>query len=117
MKKKQFSIRSEDFFEQVYNIVRKIPFGRVTTYSAIATYLAAKQSARLVGTALHHSSYIFPPIPAHRVVNSHGVLSGKLSFTTPTLMAELLTKEGINIINDKVMNFQKIFWNPESLDN
>ncbi|MCS6795847.1 MAG: MGMT family protein [Raineya sp.] len=99
------------FFQDVYAVVRLIPFGRVTTYGAIAEYLGTRLSARMVGWALN-CSHTQPNIPAHRVVNRKGMLTGKHFFATPTQMQELLEAEGIKIINDQVQNFEQVFWNP-----
>ncbi|MDZ7612356.1 MAG: MGMT family protein [Flavobacteriaceae bacterium] len=99
------------FFEKVYGITRKIPFGRVTTYGAIANYLGTPRSARMVGWALNNS-HQFSDIPAHRVVNRAGILSGKHHFQGSNLMAQLLENEGIEIIEDKIVDFPKFFWDP-----
>ena len=106
--------KESTFFEQVYEVARLIPKGRVTTYGAIAAYLGAKKSARMVGWAMNGAHNQDPPIPAQRVVNRSGMLSGKSHFATPTLMQELLVKEGIAVKNDTVVDFEKIFWNPDS---
>lgn len=100
------------FFEDVYAVTRKIPKGRVTSYGAIANYLGTKLSARMVGWAMNGATAIKPKVPAHRVVNRNGMLTGKIHFSTPTQMQELLEKEGIKVENDKVLNFDSIFWNP-----
>lgn len=100
------------FFENVWDVVRQIPEGRVTTYGAIANYLGAKSSARMVGWALNGSFSEKQDIPAQRVVNRNGMLSGKPHFATPTLMEELLKKEGIQVAEDKIINFSKVFWDP-----
>ena len=97
------------FFEKVYKVVRRIPKGRVTSYGAIADYLGSGLSARMVGWAMNSSH---SRIPAHRVVNRQGLLTGKHHFATPTLMEELLEAEGIEVIDDQVQNFTKIFWDP-----
>ncbi len=100
------------FFENVWDVVRQIPEGRVTTYGAIANYLGTKSSARMVGYAMNSSFAGRPKVPAQRVVNRNGMLSGKAHFATPTLMEELLKKEGIPVENDKIINFSKVFWDP-----
>lgn len=100
------------FFEQVYDVVRLIPKGRVTSYGAIAAYLGTKMSARMVGWAMNGSFHIKPKVPAHRVVNRNGMLSGKAHFATPTLMEELLAKENIKVKDDQVVDFAKKFWDP-----
>ena len=106
--------KKSSYYEQVYEITKNIPFGRVTTYGAIADYLCLG-SARMVGYALNKSSsYGF--IPAHRVVNRRGELSGRNSFATPTLMQELLENEGLHVQNDRIVNFHKFFWHPQELD-
>ena len=87
--------KDHSFFELVYDVVRQIPKGRVTTYGAIAAFLGAKKSARMVGWAMNASFIITPKVPAHRVINRNGMLSGKMHFATPTLMEELLFKEKI----------------------
>ena len=102
----------KDFFDMVYQVVRLIPRGRVSTYGAIAEYLGAKRSARLVGYAMHGAGKIKPKVPAHRVVNREGVLTGKLFFEHPFKMQELLEKERITVKNDQVLNFKSLFWNP-----
>lgn len=106
MKKKQ---SEPNFFDDVYAVVRLIPKGRATSYGAIAHYLGLKSSARMVGWAM----YTCPKgLPAHRVVNSSGLLTAKHHFKTPNLMANLLRKEGVKVINDKIQHFNDVFWNP-----
>ena len=104
--------REESFFELVYEIVRQIPKGRVTSYGAIAACLGTKLSARMVGWAMHGAHSLKSKVPAHRVVNRNGMLSGKQHFESPTRMEELLRKEGILVKNDTIVNFDKIFWDP-----
>lgn len=101
----------ENFFIQVYQVVRLIPKGRVTNYGSIGEYLGAKSSARMVGWAMN-AAHTLPDVPAHRVVNRNGLLSGKHHFNTPTEMQELLEAEGIIIENNKVKDFETLFWNP-----
>ncbi|MCZ4243380.1 MGMT family protein [Pedobacter punctiformis] len=101
-----------NFYEQVYEIVRLIPKGRVTSYGAIAKSLGAAKSSRMVGHAMLYSGLSHPKVPAHRVVNSSGLLTGKFHFEDPNAMQELLEKEGIEVKNDKVVNFKKVFWDP-----
>lgn len=96
----------------VYQVVRLIPKGRVTSYGAIAAYLGAKTSSRLVGYAMNGAGRIKPKVPAHRVVNRNGLLSGKHHFETPYQMQELLEKEKVKIKNDKVVDFKELFWDP-----
>lgn len=98
-------------FSAIYEVVRLVPEGRVTTYGAIAAYLGNKRGARLVGWALN-VSHTLPEIPAHRVVNAKGVLTGKHFFATPNLMQEILESEGILIEKDQVVNFDILFWDP-----
>jgi methylated-DNA-protein-cysteine methyltransferase related protein len=101
-----------DFFQRVYEIARQVPEGRVTTYGHIAEYLGQKGSARMVGWAMNASHHSPPPVPAHRVINREGILTGKHHFQTPDLMQKLLEHEGITVINDKVQEFNKILWIP-----
>lgn len=101
-----------DFFDQVYQVVRLIPRGRVTSYGAIAAYLGAKTSSRIVGYAMNAAHSQKPKVPAHRVVNRNGELTGKHHFATPFLMQELLEKENVLVKNDKIVNFKKHYWNP-----
>lgn len=103
---------SSDFFNDVFDVVRLIPRGRVSSYGAIAAYLGSAKSSRMVGYAMNASHGMIPPVPAHRVVNRFGLLSGKHHFPGPNLMQELLEKEGIKVENDQVLNFDKHFWNP-----
>lgn len=100
------------FFQDVYDVVRQIPKGRVTSYGAIANYLGTKLSARMVGWAMNAAGFAKPKVPAHRVVNRNGLLSGKHHFDTPTLMEELLEKEKVLVKNDAVVDFKKLFWDP-----
>ncbi|HEX7691591.1 MAG TPA: MGMT family protein [Sediminibacterium sp.] len=100
------------FFEQVHEVARLIPRGRVTSYGAIAAYLGTKMSARMVGWAMNGSFHARPRVPAHRVVNRNGMLSGKAHFATPTQMEELLAKEKVKVKNDTVVDFEKKFWDP-----
>jgi len=105
--KKEYS-----FFEDVFDVVRQVPKGRVTTYGAIAGYLGTRLSARMVGWDMNAAHVTKPTVPAHRVVNRNGMLSGKAHFATPSLMEELLKKEKINVKNDQVVDFKKLFWDP-----
>ena len=102
-----------NFFEDVFDVVRQIPKGRVTNYGAIAKYLGSGLSSRMVGWAMNASHCLHPPIPAQRVVNRNGILTGKHHFQTPTLMQELLEKDGVEVINDKVVEFTQRYWDPE----
>jgi methylated-DNA-protein-cysteine methyltransferase-like protein len=103
---------SPSFFEDVFDVVRQIPSGRVTSYGAIARYLGTRSSARMVGWAMNASHMATTPVPAQRVVNRNGILSGKHHFPTPTMMEELLIKEGINVENDKIVDFASFYWDP-----
>ena len=104
-------LKNKDFFQDVYDVVRLIPEGRVTSYGAIANYLGAKQAARMVGWAMN-ASHALSDVPAHRVVNRVGLLSGKNHFENPRHMEELLSAEGIIVENDQIQNFEKVFWDP-----
>lgn len=100
------------FYEQVFEVVRLIPKGKVTSYGAIAKSLGAGGSSRMVGYAMRFAGTVHPPIPAHRVVNSTGLLTGKFHFNPPELMIMLLEQEGIHVKNDKVQQFKSHFWDP-----
>jgi len=100
------------FFDQVYQVTRLIPKGRVTSYGAIGKYLGAAKSARMVGWAMNNAGSQIPTVPAHRVVNRLGLLSGKGAFATADTMQNLLESEGVSIKNDKIVNFKKHFWDP-----
>jgi methylated-DNA-protein-cysteine methyltransferase-like protein len=104
--------RDQPFFELVYEVARQIPSGRVTSYGAIAACLGAKSSARLVGWAMNGADKLNPTVPAHRVVNRVGLLSGKIHFKPPEKMERLLKKEGVLVKEDKVVNFGEKFWDP-----
>ena len=101
-----------DFFQQVYEVTRLIPKGRVTTYGAIARYLGSPQSSRMVGWALNNCHSLPDFIPAHRVINRNGLLTGKIHFDGPTVMQQLLENEGIKVEDDQVIDFDKLFWDP-----
>lgn len=109
MERKKKRIKSENFFEDVYAIVKLIPKGSVTSYGAIANYLGAKMSARMVGWAMHGAP---KGVPAHRVVNRNGMLTGKIHFKPPERMQQLLEKEGVKVTRDRVVQFMEIFWDP-----
>jgi methylated-DNA-protein-cysteine methyltransferase related protein len=102
----------DSFFEQVYAVARLIPKGRVTSYGAIAKYLGTARSSRMVGWAMNGSFHVKPKVPAHRVVNRIGLLTGKHHFGSSTRMKELLEKEGIVVRKDQVKEFKKLFWDP-----
>lgn len=104
------NISEPTYFEQVYEVTRRIPRGRITTYGAIADHLALG-AARMVGWALN-KSFLGDAVPAHRVVNRKGELSGRHHFPTPTMMQELLEQEGVQVENDQVCNFKEVFWSP-----
>lgn len=103
------------FFESVFELVRQIPRGRVTSYGAIAQALGTKGSARMVGWAMNQSHFVKPTVPAHRVVNRQGRLTGKMHFTPPERMQQLLEKEGIQIVEDQIVDFKKYFWDPNEV--
>lgn len=105
-------MKERNFFEDVFEVVRLIPRGRVTNYGSIAKYLGSGLSSRMVGWAMNASHNVKPKIPAQRVVNRNGLLTGKFHFKTLTTMQELLEKEGIKVKNDKVVNFKEVFWDP-----
>jgi methylated-DNA-protein-cysteine methyltransferase-like protein len=104
--------RDENFFALVYEVARQIPRGRVTSYGAIARCLGTRMSARMVGWAMNGAGKVKPKVPAHRVVNRIGMLSGKYHFDTPGQMEALLKKEGIKVRNDIIIDFEKVFWDP-----
>lgn len=99
-----------NFFDKVYEVVKQIPYGRVTSYGAIAKYLGAARSARMVGWAMNNS--LAKDVPAHRVVNRVGVLTGKHHFDGSNIMQQLLENEGIPVKDNQIVDFQKYFWNP-----
>jgi len=104
--------KHDDFFQNVFDVVRLIPKGRVTSYGAIAKYLGTARSSRMVGWAMNAAHTQKNYVPAHRVVNRNGELTGKHHFATPFLMKELLEKEGIVVENDKIKNFSTYYWDP-----
>ena len=115
MAKKQVrneAVQERDFFADVMDVVRQIPRGRVTSYGAIAKYLGAARSARIVGYCMNISHTVKPKVPAHRVVNSAGILSGKHHFGPEDRMQQLLEKEGVRVKDDQVLDFAKRFWDP-----
>ncbi|MFD2202327.1 MGMT family protein [Shivajiella indica] len=105
----------ENYFDLVYQVVKAIPWGQVTTYGAIANYLGIKSGARMVGYAMN-ASHTQADIPAHRVVNRNGILTGKHHFKFPEQMQQLLEMEGIIVENDKILNFENHFWDPNQLE-
>ena len=112
---KQFIVRmAVSFFEMVFEVVRLVPPGRVTTYGAIAACLGSKGSSRMVGWAMNSSHAASPPVPAQRVVNRNGLLTGKHHFDDPQRMQQLLEAEGIKVNDDKVVDFKTRFWDPST---
>lgn len=105
-------MENPDFFQLVYQVAREIPYGRATSYGAVAAYLGAKSGARMVGWAMNNAHHQNPPVPAHRVVNRDGMLTGKHHFETPYQMQALLEREGIKVKYDQIQDFETIFWNP-----
>lgn len=108
------TLKEYSFFSDVYDVVRQIPKGKVTSYGAIAAYLGTKLSARMVGWAMNAAHHARPKVPAQRVVNRNGMLTGKYHFDTPTLMEELLKKDGVAVKEDTVVDFKKRFWDPSN---
>ncbi|GAB7255994.1 MGMT family protein [Polaribacter sp. OB-PA-B3] len=104
---------TDNFFEKVYAVTRLVPFGRVTTYGAIATYLGAARSARMVGWAMN-KAHNLEDVPAHRVVNRKGLLTGKHHFDGTNLMQQLLENEGIVVKENQIIDFDKVLWNPSA---
>ncbi len=102
---------NDNFFEKSYAVARLIPSGRVTSYGAIATYLGAARSARMVGWAMN-ASHNDDTIPAHRVVNRKGLLTGKMHFDGTNLMQQLLESEGVKVVDNQIQDFEIVFWNP-----
>ena len=106
--------KNRDFFSRVYEVVRLVPPGRVTTYGAIARYIGSSQAARMVGWAMNNSHAQDEYVPAHRVINRNGILSGKHHFGGPRVMEELLESEGVEVIEDRVTDFRTLFWDPNA---
>lgn len=104
--------KDENFFTLVFELVRQIPMGKVTSYGAIAAALGTKSSSRMVGWAMNGSHQVKPAVPAHRVVNRNGMLTGKFHFSPPEKMEKLLKKEGIKVKDDQIVDFKKHFWDP-----
>ena len=105
---------NDNFFERVYAVVRQIPYGKVTSYGAIAKVLGAARSARMVGWAMN-AAHGLDDVPAHRVVNRNGLLTGKHHFDGTNLMQQLLENEGIKVVNNQIIDFEKHFWHPQQL--
>jgi len=112
VEKPRSTAKEFSFFQDVYEVVRQIPKGRVTSYGAIANYLGTKLSARMVGWAMNAAGTAKPKVPAQRVVNRLGILSGKHHFKTPSFMEEQLKKDGVAVKNDTVVDFKERFWDP-----
>ena len=106
--------KNKDFFEQVYAVVKLIPKGKVTSYGAIANYLSAKRASRMVGWAMN-AAHSNPEIPAHRVVNRNGLLTGKMHFEDEGAMKRKLIAEGIPVVDDQIQQFESFFWDPKEL--
>ena len=106
------TVKEYSFFQDVYDVARQVPKGRVTSYGAIAAYLGSRLSARMVGWAMNAAGSAKPKVPAQRVVNRNGILTGKHHFATDSLMEELLKKDGVAVKNDTVVDFEKRFWDP-----
>ena len=115
-KNKESPVRSlpaqKGIYDAIYDVVRAVPKGRVTSYGAVAASVGAASGARVVGYAMNMSFGVKPKVPAHRVVNRNGLLTGKHHFSPPEKMQELLEKEGIKVADDKVVNFDSLFWDP-----
>ena len=105
-------MENDNFFERVYVVVRQIPYGKVTSYGAIAKVLGTARSARMVGWAMN-ASHNLEDVPAHRVVNRNGLLTGKMHFDGTNLMQQLLENEGIVVVDNQIVDFEKVFWQPK----
>jgi methylated-DNA-protein-cysteine methyltransferase-like protein len=105
-------MENTDFFQLVYQVAREVPYGRATSYVDIAAYLGGKCVGRMVGWAMNNAHQQHSSVPAHRVVNRNGLLTGKHHFETPFIMQALLEQEGIKVKNDQIQNFETVFWNP-----
>jgi methylated-DNA-protein-cysteine methyltransferase-like protein len=107
------TIKNKDnIYDVIYDIVRCVPKGKVTTYGAVAAAIGIKSGARMVGYAMNNCTNVKPKVPAHRVVNRTGLLTGKHHFKPPEKMQQLLQKEGVKVKDDKVVDFEKVFWDP-----
>ena len=104
--------KPNDFFDKVYEVVKQIPFGRATSYGAIAKFLGAARSSRMVGYAMN-AAHTLPEVPAHRVVNRNGILTGKHHFPGTNLMQQLLESENIKVVDDQILDFKTVFWDPK----
>lgn len=107
----KLSEANADFFDRVYQVVQLIPKGRATSYGAIANYLGAKRGSRMVGWAMN-AAHTLKGVPAHRVVNRNGQLTGKMHFDTPVQMEELLKLDGVDVVNDQIVDWNTVFWDP-----
>ena len=107
-----YIMENDNFFERVYAVVRQIPYGKVTSYGAIAKVLGTARSARMVGWAMN-ASHNLEDVPAHRVVNRNGLLTGKMHFDGTNLMQQLLENEGIVVVDNQIVDFEKVFWQPK----
>ncbi len=105
-------LKGEGIYAAIYDVVRRVPTGRVTSYGAVAAAIGAASGARLVGYAMNLCHDVTPAVPAHRVVNRIGLLTGKHHFSPPEKMQQLLEKEGVKVVDDKVVNFETLFWDP-----
>lgn len=110
---KQTEQDKKEIYEAIFDIVRLIPSGRVTSYGAIAAAIGLRSGARLVGYSMNFCQNAVPAVPAHRVVNSSGILTGKFHFSPPEKMQQLLAKEGVSVKDDKVVEFKTVFWDPQ----
>lgn len=104
--------KKEHLYDAIYDVVRSVPKGRVTSYGAIAAAIGAKSGARVVGYAMNMCHGVKPKVPAHRVVNRNGLLTGKHHFSPPEKMQQLLEKEGVKVVDDQVEDFKALFWDP-----
>lgn len=111
--KKETIVKPIEWMDRIYSLVRNIPKGKVTSYGALAEAVGMRTTARMVGWAMNACHHVKPPIPAHRVVNRNGMLSGRHHFPTPTLMQELLEAEGIHVEDHSIVNFEQHFWSPQ----
>lgn len=102
----------ENIYDIIYDVVRAVPKGRVTSYGAVAAAIGVKSGARMVGYAMNACHNTKPKVPAHRVVNRNGMLTGKHHFSPPEKMEQLLKKEGVKVVDDKVLDFEQLFWDP-----
>ena len=109
---KKPATKADNIYDVIYEVVRAVPKGRVTTYGAVAAAIGVKSGARMVGYAMNACGSIKPKVPAHRVVNRNGMLSGKHHFSPPERMQQLLEKEGVKVQDDKVVDFEKHYWDP-----